>query len=50
MVQIRLMMKVFFKQDSEVEDLFWGASPDSETSLIFSNNLFTLGLEPVQVD
>ena len=48
MVQILLMLKVFFIQNSEVEDLFCGASPSSEPSLFFNNNLFSLGFEPVQ--
>ena len=47
-VQILLMLKVLFTQDSEVEDLFCGASPGSEPSLFFSNYLFSLGFEPVQ--
>ena len=47
MVQILLI----FTQDSEVEDLFSGASPGSESSLFFSNNPFSLRLfEPVQDD
>ena len=32
MVQILLMLTVFFTQDSEVENLFCGASPGSEPS------------------
>ena len=50
MVQILLMLKVLFTKDSEVEDLFRGASPGSEPSLFFSNNLFSLGFEPVLDD
>ena len=50
MIQILLIPKVLFTQDSEVEDLFCGASPGSERSLFFSNNLFSLGFEPVQDD
>ena len=50
MVQILLMLKVLFTQESEVEYLFCGTSPGSEPSLFFSNNLFSLGFEPVQVD
>ena len=50
MVQILLMLKVLFIQGSEAEDLFCGASPNSEPSLFFSNNLFSLGFEPVQDD
>ena len=48
MVQILLML--LFTQDSEVEDLFCCTSPGSEPSLFFSNNLFSLGFEPVQDD
>ena len=44
------MLKVLFIQNSEVEDLFCSASPGSEPSLFFSNNLFSLGFEPVQDD
>ena len=50
MIQILLMLKVLFTQDSEVEDLFYAASPGSEPSLFFSNNLFSLGFESVQHD
>ena len=46
MVQILLMLKVLFTQDSEVEYLFCGTEP----SLFFSNNLFGFGFEPVQDD
>ena len=48
MVQIPLMLKVFFTHDSEAEDLLYGTSPGSESRLFFSNNLFSLALEPVQ--
>ena len=37
MVQILLVLEVLFTQDSEVEDLFCGASSSSELSLFFSN-------------
>ena len=50
MVQILLVLKVLFTQDSEAEVLFCGTSPGSEPSLLFSNNLFSLGFEPVQYD
>ena len=50
MVHILLMLKVLLIEDSAVEDLFCGASPGSEPSLFFSNNLFSLGFEPVQDD
>ena len=49
-VQILLMLKVLFTQDSEDEDLFCGASPGSEPSLFIINNLFSSGFEPVQDD
>ena len=49
-VQILLVLKVLFTQDSEVEDLFFGVSLGSEPSLFFSNNLFSSGFEPVQDD
>ena len=45
-----LMLKVLFTQDSEVEDLLCGASPDSEPSLFFRNNLFSLWFEADQDD
>ena len=48
MVQIQLLLKVLFTQDSEVEDLLCGASPGSEPSLFFINNLSSLRFEPVQ--
>ena len=50
MVQILLILKLLFTQDSEVEDVFCGASPGSEPSMFFSNNPFSLGFEPVQDD
>ena len=43
MVQILLVLEVLFTQDSEVEDLFCGASSRSEPSLFFSNYFFSLG-------
>ena len=50
MVQILLMLKVLFTQDSKVEDLFCGASSGSELSLFFSNYFFSLGLKHIQDD
>ena len=47
MVQILLMLKVLFTQDSKIEDLFCGASPGSKPSLFFGSNLFSLGFEPI---
>ena len=37
MVQILLMLEVLFTQDSEVEDLFRGASSGSEPGPFFTN-------------
>ena len=48
MVQILLALEVLFTQDSEVEDLFCGASSGSEPSLFFSNYFFSLGFKPIQ--
>ena len=48
MVQILLVLEVLFTQDSEVEDLFCGASSGSEPSLFFSNYFFSLGVKPIQ--
>ena len=48
MVQILLVLEVLFTQDSEVEDLFCGASSCSEPSLFFSNYFFSLGFKPIQ--
>ena len=44
------MLNVLFTQDSEAEDVFCGASPSSEPSLFFSNNLFSLRYEPFNDD
>ena len=48
MVQILLVLEVLFTQDSEVEDLFCGASSGSEPSLFFRNYFFSLGFKPIQ--
>ena len=48
LVQILLMLSVLFTQDSEVEDLFYGASRGSEPNLFFINYLCGLGFEPIQ--
>ena len=48
MVQIMLVLEVLFTQDSEVEDLFCGASSGSEPSLFFSNYFLSLGFKPIQ--
>ena len=47
MVQTLLVLEVLFTQDSEVEDLFCGASSGSEPSLFFSNYFFSLGVKPI---
>ena len=50
MLQILLMLKVLFTQDSKNENLFCGASSGSEPSLFFSSYFFSLGLKPIQDD
>ena len=50
MIQILLMLEVLFTQDSKVEDLFCGASSDSEPNLFFSYDFFGLGFKPIQND
>ena len=45
---ILLVLEVLFTHDSEVEDLFCGASSGSEPSLFFSNYFFSLGFKPIQ--
>ena len=42
MLQTLLMLEALFTQDSKVEDLFFGASSDSEPSLFFSNYFFSI--------
>ena len=44
MVQILLMLVVFFIQDFTVEDLFCGALAGSDPKLVFSSYLFKLGV------
>ena len=48
MEKILLLLKVIFTQDSEVEICI--ASPDSEASVFFINNLFSSRFQPVQKD
>ena len=50
MVQILLMLEIFFTQDSKIEDLFCGASFGSEPSLFLSNYFFSSGFELIQYD
>ena len=45
MVQILLVLEELFTQDSEVKDLYCGASCGSEPSLFFSNYFFSLGFK-----
>ena len=44
------MLEVLFIQDSEVDNLFCGASSISEPSLFFSSYLFGLRFKPLQED
>ena len=48
MVQILLVLEVLFTQDSEVQDLFCGASFGSEPSLFFGNYFFSSGFKSIQ--
>lgn len=48
MVQILSVLKVPSTGDSVDKDLFYSALSDSQPSLFFGNNLFTLGFKPVQ--
>ena len=50
MVQILLMLKVFFTQEFTVEDLFCGSPSGSDPSLFVSNYLLSLGFKPIKVD
>ena len=50
MVQTLQMLNAHFTQDSNVEGLFSRSPPSHETSLFFSNNLFSLGFALVQDD
>ena len=50
MVQILLMLEVFFTQDSKVKDLFCGASSGAEPSLTFNNYFFIFGFKLIQDD
>ena len=45
---VQILLEVLFTQDSEVENLFCGASSGSESSLFFSNFFFNLGFKPIQ--
>ena len=50
MVEILLMLQVFFTEDPETEYLFCGAHSGSEICLLFCNDLFCLWLESVWDD
>ena len=50
MVEGLLMLQVFLAEDPEIEYLFCGAPSDSDTRLLFCNDLFCLWLESVQDD
>ena len=47
MVEVLLMLQVFFAEDPEIEYLFCGAPSGSETRLFFCSDLFCLWLESV---
>ena len=46
-VQSLLMLEVLFTQDSQIKDLFCGASSGSEPSLYFSNYFLSYGFKPI---
>ena len=50
LLRILLMLEVFFRQDSEVEDMLCSASSGFELGLFFSNYLFDFGSKPIQDD
>ena len=50
MIQILLMLEVFFTHDSKVEDLCCGASSGSEPILFFRNYFFSFGFKHIQDD
>ena len=50
LVQVLLVLAVFFTQGSKVEDLFCGSPSGSQSSIFFRNYLFGLGFKPVQDD
>ena len=47
MVEILLMLQVFFAEDPEIECLFYGSPSRSETSLLFCSDPFCLWRESV---
>ena len=49
MVQTLLLLEILFTQDSMVEDLFCGAPSGSKSSLFFSNYLFGLRLNLINM-
>ena len=50
MVEILLMLQVFLAEDPEIEYVFFGAPSNSETCLLFCNDLFCLWLDDLQHD
>ena len=50
MVEVLLVLEIFFTEDSKVEDLCCGAPFCSETCLFFSDGLLRLWLQSVQYD
>ena len=50
MIQILLMLEVLVTLNSNVEDLFCGASFVSEPITFFRNYFFSLGFKPIQDD
>ena len=50
MIEILLMLEISLAQNPEVEYLFSCAASCSESCLLFSNNFFCLGSQPIQYD
>ena len=48
MVEVLLVLELFFTEDSQVEDLLCGAPPCFETLLFFNDNLLRLWPQSVQ--
>jgi len=49
-IEVLLMLKILFTEDSEVEDLFSSAMSCSETCLLFHNGVLCLGFQSIEDD
>ena len=50
MVEVLLVLQIFFTEDSLVEDMLCGAPSCSEACLFFSDDLLHLWLQSIQYD